>query len=395
MRSKGKMLAKYAVPILWIIIAVYGILCFYLYYMQSIQPLEYNNRYFQSDLPYHISMIVDDGWYYSFTAYAYQLLHLLGGGGTVWIAAFLAVVTVLCVVLTERLLRLLLNRERADVLTLSAAVVLNLVMPFFWEYAGAYRYVSYQSGNLWHNSTYQCMKLAALAAVLCYEKLESVYREKLTVRQWLIMAGLLFVCTGIKPSFLTVFAPVLAVKLLVDLVKKVPFKQIFLLGSTVLPACAVILWQNMVLFGADTGNGMTFEPWYTFSLHANKTKLAVLCSIAFPVVVLLFSLKELRKDKRYLFVWGMTAVGFLEALCLVETGTRSRDGNFLWGYCFAIFLVMIYSFVKWLSFLQKKEHVVFYRIVFGIAGVVLTYQLFCGGYFFVRLLQGETYFMLG
>ena len=35
------------------------------------------------------------------------------------------------------------------------------------------------------------------------------------------MAALLFVCTGIKPSFLTVFAPVLAVKLLADLLRGV------------------------------------------------------------------------------------------------------------------------------------------------------------------------------
>lgn len=395
MHCKESKIAKYGVPVLWGIILLYGALCLYLFYMQSIQPLDYDNRYFQSDLPYHISMIIEDGWYYSFTAYVYQVLHLLGGGGTALIAAFLAIVTVLCILLTDRLLCLLLNRSRTDVLTLSAALALNLVMAFYWPFAGEYRYVSYQSGNLWHNSTYQCMKLAALACMLCYEKAAPVYREKLTAKQWLVPAGLLFLCTGIKPSFLTVFAPVLALKLLMDLFRGVRFRQVFLLGSTVLPACVVVLWQNMVLFGADTGNGYVFQPWYTFSLHANRTKVAVLCSVAFPLVVLLFSLKELWKDKRYLFVWGMAGVGFLEALCLVETGKRSRDGNFLWGYCFAIFLLMIYSFTKWLSWWQKKEHGKVYKVAFLVAGAVLAYQLAGGVYFFARLLQGETYFMHG
>lgn len=395
MDHKEKRKAKYGVLTLWGITFLYGVLCLYLFYMQSIQPLDYNNRYFQSDLPYHISMIIEDGWYYSFTAYVYQFLHWLGGGHTALIAVFLAVVTVLCIVMTDKLLCLLLQRDKTDVLTLSGAFALNLVMPFFWSFAGEYRYVSYQSGNLWHNSTYQCMKLAALACIFCYEKVAPVYQEKITVKNWLMLAGLLFLCTGIKPSFLTVFAPVLAIKLLVDLFRKVRFRQIFLLGSTVLPACAVVLWQNMVLFGADTGNGYTFDPWYTFSLHANRTKIAVLCSVAFPLVVLLFSLKELWKDKRYLFVWGMAGVGFLEALCLVETGSRSRDGNFLWGYCFAIFLLMIYSFEKWLSWLHKKEYSMLYKVAFVAAGVVFVYQIFCGVYFFARLLQGETYFMLG
>lgn len=393
MREKYKKNEKYIVAFLWLVIGIYGALCLYLYYMQSIQPLDYNNRYFQSDLPYHISMLIDDGWYYSFTAYIYQVLYWLGGGSTLLIAVFLAAVTILSVILTEKLLRLLLNRDRTDGLTLAAALGLNLVMAFFWTYAGQYRYVSYQAGNLWHNSTYLCMKAAALGAFLYYLKVEEGYTKRITLRQWLILAGLLFLCTGIKPSYLTVFAPVLAIKLLADLYRKVPFKQIFLLGSTVLPACGVVLWQNVVLFGAETGQGFTIEPWYTFALHANKTKLAVLCSIAFPLMILLLSVKELRRDRRYLFTWGVTAVGFLEALLLVETGSRSRDGNFLWGYCIAIFLIFVFSFEKWLSLLKKEKHILFYRIAFVASGLVLAYQVFCGVYFFVRLLQGETYFM--
>lgn len=386
---------KYLLSLLWLVVGIYGALCAYLFYMQSVQPLDYNNRYFQSDLPYHISMIIDDGWYYSFTAYVYQILYRLGGNGTTLIAGFLAVVQVLSVLLTERLLRLLLRREKADALTLSAALGLNLVMAFFWPYAGQYPYVSYQAGNIWHNSTYQCMKPAAIAAVICYLSIEKNYRQKITLRQWLLLSGLLVLCTGIKPSFLTVFAPVLAIKLLTDLCGKVSFRQVFLLGSTVLPSLLVILWQNAVLFGTETGHGITFSPWYTFSLHANRTKLAVLCSVAFPLVVLLFSLKELLRDKRYFFMWGMTGIGFLEALCLVETGSRSRDGNFLWGYCIAIFLIFVFSFEKWLLFLKKEKHVLLYRACFVIAGCVLAYQVFCGVSFFTRLLQGETYFMGG
>ena len=395
METKNEKMKRGAVWLLWAGIAVYGALCLYLFYMQSIQPLDYDNRHFQSDLPYHISMIVDDGWYYSFTAYIYQLLYGLAGGGTELIAAFLAAAAVLSVALTDRLLGRLLGRERTDALTLSAAFGLNLAMPFFWAYAGQFRYVSYQSGNIWHNSTYQCMKLLAIAAMIYYLRVEEGYRQRVTPNQWLALAALLVACTGIKPSFLTVFAPVLAVKLLMDLCGKVRFRQAFLLGSTVLPACAVILWQNMVLFGEETGHGIDFSPWYTFSLHANRTKLAVLCSVAFPLGVLFFSLRELWRDRRYLFAWGMTGVGFLEALCLVETGSRSRDGNFLWGYCIAIFLVFVVSFEKWLHLWKKRSQGLFYRIGFLACGCVLAYQVFCGAYFFARLLRGETYFMVG
>jgi len=457
--------------LMWALAALYGGACLYLYYMQSIQPLDYDNRYFQSDLPYHISMIVEDGWYYSFTAYAYQALYYLCGKTTVGIALFLAVVTVASLLLTELLLRRMAGTRRGSWATMAAALVLNLVMPFYLKGAGGYRYVSYQSGNLWHNSTYLCMRFLALAALLYYQKLEEGYREKITGKQWFAFALLLVICTGVKPSFLTVFAPVLALKLLWDLCHKARFKQVFLLGSAVLPACGVVLWQNMVLFGEDTGNGMTFAPWYTFSLHADRPKLAVLCSLAFPLVVLGASLLALIGQKRrqpgtdalvltgrkrqpgtdalvltgqqrrqpgsgpmtvtdqpeagnadarsggmyqlclnraYLFSWLMALVGFAEALCLAETGGRSRDGNFLWGYLFAIFWLYVVSLVKWLSLRSidirplpseekplRRTRFFLLRVAYILAGLVLLYQLWCGVYFFIRLLGGETYFMMG
>lgn len=417
--------------LMWALTAVYGLACLYLYYMQSLQPLDYDNRLFQSDLPYHISMIVEDGWYYSFTAYAYQALYWLCGGNTLGIALFLAAVTVGTLLLTEALLRRMAGMQGRNWATMAAALILNLVMPFYLRWAGSYRYVSYQSGNLWHNSTYLCMRLLALGALLCYQALEEHYRERITAGQWAAFALLLVVCTGVKPSFLTVFAPVLALKLLWDLFHGVRFRQIFLLGAAVLPACGVVLWQNRVLFGEDTGNGMTFDPWYTFSLHADRPKLAVLCSLSFPLAVLAASLLamdkeqwrqlgavredvwpggvyQLRLNRTYLFSWLMALVGFAEALCLVETGPRSRDGNFLWGYLFAIFWLQAVSLVKWLSLRNvdvalfaseggqfRRIRLALIRIGYLLAGLALLYQLFCGVFFFIRLLGGETYFMMG
>lgn len=387
---------RIALPFLKCLTIVYGVCCLYLYLQQAVQPLDYDNRLFQSDLPYHISMIIDDGWYYSFTAYAYQVLYLLAGGSTWLIAIFLAVVSLMTVFFTERLLRVLLEKNKCDELTMGGALLLNLVMPFFLRWAGQYRYVSYQSGNLWHNSTYLCMRLFAIISILLYLTIEKNYQKKIVWKYWVLFMVSLVLTTGIKPSFLTVFAPAMALKLLWDLFHKVPFKQIFIFGCAVLPACGVVLWQNMVLFGEDTGQGFALNPWFTFSLHADRPKAAVLCSIAFPLVVAAFSLKELIKDKKYFFAWLITGIGFLEALLLAETGSRSRDGNFIWGYAFAIFYIFIVSFVKWLQ-MRKRQMLITWmpKVMFALAGCVLFYHLYCGIYFFVCLLGGETYFMVG
>lgn len=220
-----------AVSILfWILIAVYGGLCFYLYYKQSIQPAVKDNsvKLFESDLPFHISMVVDDGWYYSITALIYLVLYNIAGKTTVLIAVFLAAVSVGTVVVTERILHAMGIQKK--VISCGGAIILNLLMPFYVKWAGMYRYVSYQSGNVWHNSTYQCMKLVALICMLLFIKWnKKILKEGITVRSWIVFALTLTVCTGIKPSFLTVFAPAFAVKLLINWLKdKTPFKNVLL-----------------------------------------------------------------------------------------------------------------------------------------------------------------------
>lgn len=383
----------------FLVLAAYGVACFYLHYMQSIQPAEYENRYFQSDLPYHISMIIEDGWYYSFTAYVYQILYVLGGNSGVLIAVFLTGMSVGTVLLTKKFLALEDGAKEKELSLTVQALMCNLVMAFFLPLAGKYRYVSYQNGNLWHNSTYLVMRLIGMATLLYYFRLEKTYGERISTKNWFILTALLAVGTGVKPSFLTVFAPALALKLLWDLFHRVRFRQIFLLGCTVLPSLGVMLWQNAVLFGQDTGNGFHFAPWYTFSLHADRPKAAVLCSLAFPLVVALFSLKKIFSDKQYFFAWMMAGIGFFEALLLAETGSRSRDGNFLWGYLFALFFLYVYSFRVFKEMLltrrEEKDTKVVSWIPVALCGLVFLYQLYCGVYFFLRLLGGETYFMFG
>ena len=373
------------------VVALYGLACLWLFYHQSVADLSVEGAIpYQSDLPLHISMIVEDGWYYSFTAYAYKVLHVLFGGTTIGIALMLAVISVATIYVTERAICYFNGQKEKGWQTLLFAMCANLVMPIYVEYAGVYRYVSYQAANIWHNSTYICMKLFALMTFLYYFKLEEKYREGISVKEWIIFAVLNAITTGIKPSFLLAFSPIMGLFLLIDLLKKVSFKRILSFGSAMLPSGAVVLWQNAVLFGSDTGNGITINPWYTFSLHANHPKIAVVLSVTFCGVVILATFQEIFRDKKYLFVILMAMLGFLEALCLVERGSRSVDGNFLWGYSFCLFVLFLYTAIKWLQY-PKKTFI--QKCVY--AGITLVYftHLYCGILYFVRLVCGESYWM--
>ncbi len=390
----------------YVLTCVYGILCLYLFYNQSIRAPYSGSNYFESDLPYHISMVVDDGWYYSLTAFIYLALYKIMGGGTFLIALFLAMVATITVIATERLLHEVTKGD--DGINCAGALALNFVMPFFIKWAGMYRYVSYQSPNVWHNSTYICMRLFAVIFLIYYVRYERTYGEKgLKAGQWFTLTILLALTTFVKPSFLTVFAPALLLKLIWDLFKnRVKFIRVFLMGLTVIPSLGIILWQNSVLFADSENSGYKISFMETFSLHADHPKVTVILSLVFPILVFLCILMQLiiskagenKKegikeyspfmDRTYIFSIIMTVIGFAEAAILVETGSRSRDGNFLWGYSVAMFFIYLMSFKRWYGFLKEKKW-----ISFGICGAAFAYQIVCGAIFFTRLMNGETYFM--
>ncbi|MBQ8138951.1 MAG: hypothetical protein IJ195_05795 [Lachnospiraceae bacterium] len=391
-----KQIAKNELPIrivFYILCALYGGLCLYLFYNQSIQQVHGDSLLFESDLPSHISMVVDDGWYYSLTAFIYAFLYKIAGG-TVLIAVFLALVAAGTVIATQKLLELIVSDRYG--ISCAGALALNFVMPFFVKWAGMYRYVSYQSPNVWHNSTYIVMRLCAVIFMYFYVKYEKDYAEKtISFKRWLILALLLALTTFVKPSFLTVFAPALALKLLWDLIKnKVKFLRAFLMGIIVVPSMLVILWQNSVLFGKDTDSGYKISFMETFSFHADHPKVTVVLSVAFPVVVFVClaveTLIRLAGDKTYIFSLVMAVIGFAEAILLIETGHRSKDGNFLWGYSVALFFLYLTSFKKWYGFIKERKW-----IPAAVCGAVFAYQIVCGAIFFTRLVSGETYFMIG
>ena len=248
------------------------------------------------------------------------------------------------------------------------------------------------------------MKLGALVCLYLYFVYERKYFETgekgLKVREYIIFAAVLALTTFIKPSFLTVFAPPLAIKLLRDIAKgKAKFLKAVLFGITVLPSVGVMFWQNSILFGEQTENGYKFAFFKTFSLHADHPKVAVLLSLVFPIAVAIALIinaiwskiktgKIPEGDKDYSFSILMAIVGFVLAAVLDETGERAGAGNFLWGYSIALVLLYTTSFVQWIGFIKKKRYA-----DFAACGAVFAYQLICGIIFFTRLLGGETYFM--
>lgn len=379
----------------------YGILCAYLYYKQT---LKLPNYLYESDLPYHIEMALD-GWGYSLTAIIYRFLHMFPYAN-VTIALFLSLCTIGTIFVTVKAVDYYLHKPW---ISLAVGMFSGFVMPFFIRAVQYSRYNGYQSGSIWHNSTYIVMKLFALGAFFLYCVIAGRYGKKFGWKDWVFFAGLLVLTTATKTSFLLVFAPAAFLMLLVDLYLKIPLKKVLLVATTVIPSLVVVLLQQTVLFGEDTGNGIAIDFAYSVYLTTGRPYLTMPLSVLFPLIVLFANFLPVFKDtladfkerkgslrhREYFTTWLVWFFGFAEYLLLRETGSRSGDGNFSWGYDFCIFLLFIWSMIYFYrNMTDGKFGPKPVRIVYGVlAGGVLLYHVYCGIYYFALIIQGYTYFL--
>lgn len=381
--------------VLMILNLIYGALLVYLHYNQTLFEV---GGPFESDLPYHIKMAVEDNWYYSFTAFVYVFLYKFSCGNLL-VGIFLAMCQLVTIFGTYLLLKEIWKHYELKIntgMTLLCATVLNFVMAFYVKAVNARHYIGYQNATIWHNSTYICMKVVTVFVLWYFLKLMNTYKTKLSVKQWIVFTALIALSTGVKPSFLMVFAPVMAIMLLADWIKGTKFSKVFLFGLTVIPSLLIILWQNVVLFGADTGNSFIIKPFYTLAQRSDNPKIALLFSVLFPAIVGIFHIKDVWKDKLYLgslLVWGF---GFMEVFLFVESGTRSKDANFMWGYSISLFVLFAISLVRWIRDCLNKDFLGKNKILrygyLAVAGATFTYHVISGIWFLGILLTGATYF---
>lgn len=392
-----------------LIFTVYTAACGYLFFMQADAA---HDLYFESDLPAHLKM-AEDGWGYSLTAVFYRLFYLLPGYHFL-VAAFLAFFAGGTMVVTYLFFwKFIFSRwfvKGAKWSALGAAVAVNTVMPCFIKAIHYQRYVGYQSPSVWHNSTYTVMKFFAVLTLIYYIRIFYDYKKKWVWKDWILFTLFLTLSTATKTSFLLVFAPVAFLGLFYDLYRKVPVKRILLFASSIIPSIGIVLFQEVVLFGEETGNGIAVDFGYNVYLRAEKPYFTMILSALFPVLVFLFNIvpvvketvrnlkhKELPRHALFFLSWSMWAVGALQLLFLKETGGRELDGNFTWGYDLCLFLVFAVSIVYFMMNLRSRRFMKGnypVRLIYAsVLGAVLGYHMYCGFVFFIRLLTGVTYFM--
>lgn len=350
------------------------------------QIILYNGKYL-SDLSLHIRIARRDQYNYRMIGFLVNAMDRITTNP--WaIALVMGILVLLTMVGNYLLIRFLTKRITNSRIPAEIMAVLALYTgPIYIPKYLPYFYAKTQSKYAWQNPTQIMVTVFSLFALLAFYKVYEHYMERVNLRGWVIVALSFLLSAWAKPSFIMAFFPAAAMVLLADLFRKDTglkpvgrFRQIFILGMTMLPACIYFLMLNNTLFGASAGRTATasgkeaskvvIDLGRAYFHQDFSISLSILAGLCFPLFVLLFNLGELRK-REYALGWLTLLWGYAEHFTFSETGPRATHGNFAWGKKVAIYLVFVLSMAKFVEnlydpdFLRGKKS---FKILYATAG---------------------------
>lgn len=331
-----------------IITIVYALSLIFLFREQAKYDGVVNVKY-SSDLPAHIHAGLQPGSTYSLMyvilGFLWKLPHRC-----FFISMMLTLFSLLSIYFTFILLRYLVNGEISKEKLYLAALICNMSMPVYVPGINEHRYLGMLTFNLYHNSTYIAMKPFALLSLLLFFRLFRKYRvTKISFLEWFCFSASLFLATWFKPSFTLAFSFCMLVVMMFDFIKGrgKNILNYLIFGTTVIPALGLMLWQKVQLF--DDSSKIAFGFFKVWSIYTKNPYAGMLLSVSFPLVVLIFNIRDLIKDKIYGFGWLLGSFNIAVYAFVYETGGRMNHGNFGWGAQFAIGVLFIISMYKFLS----------------------------------------------
>ncbi len=287
----------------------------------------------------------------------------------------------------------------------------SMIYGHVFEYIGIpEKYIGVYSPNPWHNHTYMAarpfMILAFVFGVLTlskYEKeFEKDYSGERNILLYVIFSAAMLLVTMTKPSYTLVHMGAAGIIMVYRLFKNrwKTFRQTILLGICYIPTIVDMLYQYMGVFTGVSSkgeqNGIGIAPFSVWNYYSDNVPMAILLAGAFPIVVLLFHLKDLKNDEQFRFSWQVYLSALLMAIVFYEKGFRKTDGNFMWGYMCGLFIVFLTGIIKLIQDIKAiviSNSSIKDKFKVGIELMLLGAHTLMGmGYFYLITVYGADYF---
>ena len=266
--------------------------------------------------------------------------------------------------------------------------VLLFVTPIFTGVINCNMYLGVWSPNTMHNAPILATKGISIIAFFSFFSLLKSYKTKIDGKEFALFCVSMFLSVLSKPTFAFVFLPTVGLYLLFELVssKFKIIKRSLLFFVAFIPSFIALIYQYFILFDESGDNKIVFGFGTVWHLLVNNLPFAILCGLAFPIFVAIYNYKAFLKSTIYRITVYFVLVGIGEAYFLQEAGERMLHGNFMWGYCHALFFAFFVSLILFVKTFRQKG--LFYR-VFGI--LLTTAHLISGIVWFVYQFLGRPY----
>jgi len=211
-------------------------------------------------------------------------------------------------------------------------------------------YLGYIGITAFHNPP--MILLRPVALLLFWGLTTGLTAKEVTAKDYALIATLSLLSVLIKPSLAICMLPASGLYILFQMIKRNKPNIMFYAISFVLPTTLVLLYQYAYHYG-EVGNGIVFDPLRAMLLYTPSAILLgfmFLMSVAFPLLTLLVSFREVKKEDQLLFAWVIFTVAAFYMYLLTETGALSGDMNFEWSGEIALFIL----FVETTVFVLKK-----------------------------------------
>ncbi|MBR2706539.1 MAG: hypothetical protein IKE74_04775 [Mogibacterium sp.] len=254
----------------------------------------------------------------------------------------------------------------------------------------------------WHSPTQQMMTLFSLAGMLFFCRVIANYEKEIKISDCLIAAVCFMLSAYSKPSFIIDLVPAIIVLFLIELFRSGTdgmwqrFKKLFIMGMFVVPSGIYLIVLNYIIYARSDRKGDS-----DIIVNASRFNgivpliIAVACSITLPLIVLLFNMKKIRTDRRFLLSWLTALMGLLQWGLLSETGSRASHGNFTWGstiggyILYATSLAVVMENINDENFLSGRKQMkgLYYLLLAGSLGLSVASQV----YYFCTMYRGAGF----
>lgn len=256
-----------------------------------------------------------------------------------------------------------------------------------------FKYTGVFSPNPFHNATYMAARPFAIVSFFLFAHILTKYEKETDWKENILFGLFLLLTTMTKPSFTFVLVPAAGLIMLYRLLRSKfkTFRQAVCLGVCFIPTFIALLYQFFGVFGPveDVERGIGFGIALVWGHYSTNLFFSVVLAAAFPLLVLILHLKEIRKDSVHLFAWQLYLVSFTEALVLYEKGFRKNDFNFSWGYMHGLFFIFVAGLYVLLkdTFAPKKN-----KWLLALQWLAYAAHVVCGVWYFRGIFLGNMYY---